>query len=111
MKTILAKAMDVQGEQAKQVRTVPRFAYTMTNDHMVVVESSEFKLLALQHDMDTINKKLTILIQLLRKSIERDSKTPDMQRGGSVGSSSGYHRQVKGQALSTRPAQSFRLVS
>lgn len=85
MKTILAKAMDVQGEQAEQLRTLQRFADTMTNDHMAMVESSKFKLSALQHDMDTMNKKLTILIQLLRQSIERDNKTPDMQRGDQSG--------------------------
>lgn len=81
MKTMLAKAMEVQGEQADQLRTLQKFAETMTNDHMAVVESSEFKLSGILHDVDTINKKLSVLIKLLQQGIARDTMTTNLQRG------------------------------
>jgi len=82
MKTILAKAMDVQVKQAEQLRTLQQFAATMTKEHMAVVQSSEFKLTALHEEVDTISRKLTVLIKLLRKNIEPDSKPPEPHRGG-----------------------------
>lgn len=94
--------MDVQGEQADQLRTLQKFAETITNDHMAMVESSEFKLSGLQHDVDTINKKLSVLIKLLHQSIARDTIMPDQQRG----EHSGANQDSKGnfKVLQSAPA-------
>lgn len=81
-KTILAKAMDVQSEQAEQLRTLQRFAATMTHDHMAVVESSEFKISAIHQELGSVSNKLTELIQLLKKVIQSDSKHPAPHQGG-----------------------------
>lgn len=50
----------------------------MTHDHMEVVESSEFKLSSIHQEVDTINKKITVLITLLKKRIGQDNKHPKM---------------------------------
>lgn len=51
---------------------------------MAVVESSEFKMSSIHQEMVTINKKLSVLLSLIRKIIEQDSKPADQQKGGTA---------------------------
>lgn len=81
--------MDVQGKHTEQLHKLQRFAESMLHDHMVVVESSEFKLSAIQQELDTINKKLTVLIKLLRQTIGQDNKPSEMQRREPSGNQQG----------------------
>lgn len=81
--------MDVQGEHAEQLHKLQRFAETMSHDHMVVVESSEYKISTIQQELNIINKKLTILIKLLRQTIGQDNKPSEMQRGEPSGNQQG----------------------
>lgn len=81
--------MDVQGEHAEQLRKLQQFAETMSHDHMAVVESSEFKLSTIHQEVDTINKKLTVLIKLLRQTIGQDNKPSEIQRGELSGNQQG----------------------
>lgn len=89
MKTLLAKAIDIQGEHAEQLRKLQQFVETMSHDHMAVVESSEFKLSAIHQQVDTMDKKLTVLIKLLRQTIGQDNKPSDMQKGKPTGDQQG----------------------
>ena len=56
---------------------------------MAVIESIEFKLSSLDQQVDTIAKKLTVLIKLLRHVIGQDSKPSDMQKGDPTGDQQG----------------------
>jgi len=89
MKTLLAKALGMQGEYVEQLRKLQNFTEIKMHDHMAVVESIEFKLSALEQELDTVNKKLTVLIKLLRHVIGQDSKPSDMQKGDPTGDQQG----------------------
>lgn len=52
---------------------------------MAVVESIEFKLTSLDQQADSINKKLTVLIKLLRNDIGNHSKLSETQKGDLTG--------------------------
>jgi len=81
MKTLLAKVLDAQEEQAEQLRNLKKHTEAMEHDHMAVVESIEFKLSSLDQQADCINKKLTVLIKLLRNVIGTDGIPAETQRG------------------------------
>lgn len=51
---------------------------------MAVVESIEFKLTSLDQQADSINRKLTVLIKILRNVIGHDIKPSEMQKGDST---------------------------
>jgi len=102
MKTLLAKAMDVQGEHAKQLRKLKKFSETMSHDHMAVVESSEFKLSAIHQQFDTMDKKLTVSIKLLKQTIGQDNKPSNMQKSEPSGDQQG-NSSKPGQIYMSRP--------
>lgn len=89
MKTLLAKALGMQGEYAEQLRKLQNFTEAKMHEHMAIVESIEFKLSALDQQVDTIDKKLTVLIKLLRHVIGQDNKPFEVQKGELTGDQQG----------------------
>lgn len=65
MKTLLAKALSMQGDLAEQMRKIQNITEAKSEEHMAILESLEFKISSLEQEVDTINKKLTVLIKLL----------------------------------------------
>lgn len=74
MKTLLAKALSMQGDYAEQIRKVQHIIEAKTEEHMAILESLEFKISMLEQQVDTITKKLTVLIKILRKTIGQDAR-------------------------------------
>lgn len=91
MKTLLAKALSMQGEYAEQLRRLQNISEAKTEEHMAILESIEFKMSALDQQVDTINKKLTVMIKLLRHVIGQDIRQAKIQKDESVGDQQGNH--------------------
>lgn len=85
MKTLLAKVLDAQEEQAEQQRNLKKLTEVMEHYHMAVVESIEFKLSSLDQQADYISKKLTVLIKLMRNVIGTNDIPAKAQRGETSG--------------------------
>ena len=75
MKTMLAKVLEAQEEQDERVQKLKRQMDAMEHNHMCLVESIEFKLSSLDQQADTINKKLTVLIKLMRNVVGTEGIT------------------------------------
>lgn len=71
MKTLLVKALSMQGEYAEHLQRLQNISKAKTEEHMAIIESLEFKMSALDQQVDTINKKLTIMIKLLRHVMDK----------------------------------------
>jgi len=91
MKTLLARALSVQGDYAEQLRRVQHISEAKTEEHMAILESLEFKMSALDQQVDTITKKLTVLIKLLRHVIGQDIRQAEIQKDEPAGEKYGNH--------------------
>jgi len=69
MKTMLAKAMSMQGAHIDQAHEA---ISVITTDHIVRLEAFDFKLSALVQQVDTLSQKVTVLISLLRHTFSKD---------------------------------------
>lgn len=74
MKTLLAKALSMQDNYAEQLQKVQHISEAKTEEHIAILESLEFKVSALEQQVDSITKKLTVLIKLLRHTIGQDTR-------------------------------------
>lgn len=75
MKTMLAKVLEAQAEQDERVQKLKHQMDAMEHDHICVVESIEFKLSSLDQQVDTIGKKLTVLIKLMWNVVNTEGFT------------------------------------
>lgn len=69
MKTMLAKAVSMQGEYINQAHQAIALIST---EHTVKLDALDFKLSALVQEVGTLSKRMSVLISLLRNSICQD---------------------------------------
>jgi len=69
MKTILAKAISMQGDYISQARQAQHVIAATSAEHAAILEGLDFKISGLEQKFDSISRKLTVLISLLHHSL------------------------------------------
>lgn len=101
MKTMLAKAISMQGEYLNQARQANQDISVISADHITVLEALDFKISALEQQFGTITKKLTMLISLLRHSICKEATTMGEGAEETMGTSQGKRPPQVGRATTS----------
>lgn len=91
MKTLLAKALNMQGSYEDQLRQIQRNIEAMSKEHVAILESLDFKISVVEQEVDTITKNLTVLINLLRQTIEQEVRLAENRRDDHAGNFQSNH--------------------
>lgn len=62
LKTMLAKALSMQGDSANQLRLAHQTLSSSNEEHAAILESLEFKMSSMEQQLDTLSKKFMVLL-------------------------------------------------
>lgn len=83
LKMMLAKAISMQGDSANQLRQAQQTLAAANEEHAAILEGSDFKISSMEQQLDTISKKFTMLISLMRHTINQEGRAIRETSGGS----------------------------
>lgn len=74
MKTLLAQALSMQENNKDQLQNDKPVSEAQLQNFYAILESLDFKISALEQEVDSISKKMTVLIKLLSHTLDRETR-------------------------------------